>query len=448
MLQSKHKISEKLIYSGVATTILPFAYGIGLLCIQALEDPFIIKNYGISPKLFHQMCAFILFVGAFLSNMILYSFPKGIYASILAFTLSSIVSVTLKFKYLVDSNALFYCNSLMALSLASLFFAIMVFVSSRYSSSLETRVALSISSMCFALGFAFYNIKKHALCILFSRVFIGFAAGGISKYLPCYLSLISPNEFRSIFSSLYSLGLVGGLLFFYAFLSSCKNFFMNGSWIVPAFFFLYPLLLIFCIPLELKASFDNTLYSLITNPKALKSLLFVSGFHIASNLCGINQLALNPKSIYGENDGFHSAANLFLSLVVSFFVGYLFELLGRKKLTLLSCGILMIGCINFYFKTYVVFSAYLFSFGFNLGMASIPFVILGEIFPEDFISPGAFFGVSCNWIGSALSTIVPQDDMTTPYSLSFIIYFLSTLSFSLCILLFFKETKGKTPCFQ
>lgn len=448
ILSSKSKISEKLIYSGAVTALLPFAYGVSLLCIHALDQKFVQENYGISDKIFFPTARFLLFVGAFISNIVLYCFPKYGMPTVITFSSLSTLAFALKTYYFKSIESIFFCNSLMAISVASLIFFSVVYISSRYSKALETRVVLSIASLCFSLGFGLFNFKQNILCVLFSRVFIGFAAGAISRYLPCYLSLISPIEYRSIFSSIYSFALVGGLLFFNALLIPTIGFFLKGSWFLPFLFLVYPSLLTFCIPLEQKSSTDNSFLSLIKNPSAWKSLLFVSGFHIASNLSGINQLALKPESIYGKDYSFHSSANLLLSLVVSFFVGYLLEIFGRKLLTLVSCAILMLGCINFYFKFFVTFTAYLFSFGFNLGMASIPFVILGEIFPEDFISPGAFFGLSCNWLGSAISTIVPQEDEYKPYNGAFIVYLLSTLIFSISVALFFRETKGRTPCFQ
>lgn len=445
---STQKVTEKLVYTGATSIILPFAYGIGLLCIQAIEGDYVVNTYKVTPSLFFAMTYFILFIGGAISNFIIYSFPKGRIATFISLASSCLASIAVKTYYAKTVESLFYCDSMIALTGASLLFVAMVVICSGYSTNLETRVALSIASICFAFSFGLFNIPQNVLCVLASRVFVGFAAGVISKYIPCYLSLISPIEKRGIFSSLYSLGLVGGLLSFNAFLPWFKAFFVAGSWFLPLFFLLYPSLLFFCIPLHIKDSYNNTLYSLLRHPSALKSLLFVSAFHIATNLCGINQLALNPQSIFGDNYAFHSAFTLFISLIVSFFAGYLMETFGRKNVTLISCMFLIAGCISFYFRIAVITMAYIYSIGFNLGMASVPFVILGEIFPEDFISPGAYFGTQCNWIGSAISTIIPQGDVSAPYNSSFVVYLISTVAFATAIHCFFRETKGLTPRFQ
>ncbi len=259
-------ITKKLVYSGLLTTVLPFAYAFGLLTVQVLSPEFITENYKISVSLFFAMSFFILFIAAAISNLVLYSYPKGRFLTLFVFATSFIGSLTLKTYFFKSLENLFYCDLVIALSLASIFFSAMVFTFSQFDSSLETRLALALSSICFAFGFGFFNVKTSLLCIIFSRVFFGFAAGVISKYIPCYLSLISPIEKRSIFSSLYSLGLVGGLLIFNGCLPFFKVFFNKSHFSIPLFFILYPIALLYCIPLYLKDSFEMTLYSLLAHP--------------------------------------------------------------------------------------------------------------------------------------------------------------------------------------
>lgn len=380
-------IWPRLIYSGFILTFLPFAYGIGLLNIQSISSA-TVDSYGLLNDTFFARSFGLLFFAAFLSNIFFYNIR------------------------------------------------------------VECRVAFAFSSICFSLSFFFLRFSHSLALVYISRFFVGFGAGIISSHLPCYLSLIAPMDLRSVFSSIYTTSLVGGLLFFNIAYSLFTKYYLVSLTSLALFYLIYPIFLYACVPFRINRTNGLPFSSLILNPKALKSLLFVASFHLVHNLCGINQLSLNAQSIYGANYQFHMILTLSISTFESFFVGYLIERYGRRTLTLLSTSIIMVCCIALYLKVYPFYFAYMFSVGFNLGMGSMPYIILGEIFPVDFIAPGALFGTSFNWIGSVLSVFVPQGSFETRHNPAFLCYFSITCAFSIFLYFFFRETKGTKPNFQ
>lgn len=387
-ISRNEKVTFKLVFSAIVTTVLPLLYGIGLLNIQALS-PSILKSYNIPVEIFFSRNFSLLFFAAFLSNIIFF----------------------------------FY--------------------------HIESRAAFIISSLSTSLGFFFSTLTEKLLFVYLGRFFIGFSAGIIASYLPCYLSLISPIKTRGIFSSLYVLGLVGGLLLFNACLNSFREEYSTMMTLLSFIALLHPILLYNCIPFGSKSIYSpSSFLSLLLNPKATRSLLIVASFHIIQNLCGINQLSLNPQSIYGENFQYHVVLSLLIGWIVSFFSGYILEMVGRKIMVLLSCLITVICCISFYFQYEILYFSYLFSFGFNMGLSSIPYILLGEIFPEEHVAAGALFGTSCNWIGSILSVQIPQGDVSDKYNGSFLCYIGFTVIFSIFVMGFFRESKGRQPSFQ
>lgn len=382
------KVTFKLLFSGIVTTFLPLFYGIGLLSIQALDSS-TLQSYKVPLETFFSRNFSILFFAAFISNILF-----------------------------------FFCH-------------------------LESRAAFIISSLSASFGFFLSTFVDSLLSMYVGRFFIGFSAGIIASYLPCYLSLISPIKTRGIFSSLYVIGLVGGLLVFNILLSYFREYYSRIMSLISLVALLHPILLYNCIPFGSKSiSSPSTILSLLVNPKATRSLFIVALFHIIQNLCGINQMSLNPESIYGPDFQRHVVLSLLIGWIVSFIAGHFIEILGRKVMVLLSCSVTSLCCLAFYFQYKIFYFSYLFSFGFNLGLGCIPYIILGEIFPEEHVAAGALFGTSCNWIGSILSVQIPQGDASEKYNVSFLYYIGFTMVFSVFIMLMFKECKGKQPSFQ
>lgn len=384
-MEEKRRVSGKLIYSAIATTTMPFFYGIGLLCVQAFrEEKILAWNTEIST--FFKIAYGILFLGSLVSNIIFY--------------------------YVRLEKSLLFC----------------------------------ISGILFSLGFGAVSYSN-LYAVYTGRFVIGLAAGIVGNNLSCYLSLISPLELRGVFSTLFTVGLIGGLLAFNVFFSVFENNFRICMVYFSIFAVVSSFLCLFCIKLK-PAEGLGSLRALVTDPKAFRSLFFIAAFHCAQNLSGINQLSFCPESIYGPDYQMHVVAILFVGMIVGFFSGYLSERVGRKALTLASCFIVVVGCVALFFQVHPVMASHVLSFGFNLGLANIPYVLLAEIFPEELIEPGALFGTTCNYIGAIVSVLIPQGSASQYMNPSFAVYSLYITVFSALVYFFFKETMGVKPRFQ
>lgn len=387
-METKQRVSGKLMCSAMVMTYMSFLHGLGLLCIQAFKEERILA-WNIEIPTFFKMSYGILFLGSLISNMFFY-----------------------------------YIR-------------------------LEKTVMFCISGILFSLGFGAL-VYDNSYAVYAGRFVTGLAGGIVGNNIPCYLSLISPLELRGMFSTLSTVGLVGGMLafniFFSVFEKNFQTFITYLSMLAVANSFLC---LLSCIKLKPSGSKgSSSLYALITNPKAFRSLFFIAAFHCAQNLSGINQISLCPESVYGANYQTHIIAILATGLVVGLFSGYLSERVGRKALTLVSCSMIVIGCVALFFHIHPVISTHILSFGFNIGLSNVPYILLAEIFPESFIAPGALFGTTFNYIGAIISVLIPQGNASQYMNPSFAVYSLCITVFSVLVYLFFRETMGIKPQFQ
>lgn len=387
-LADTRTVSPRLLYTTFLTVLLPFIYGVELLSVQALPKA-AYENFKKQSSRFDSNSFCIVFFAAFLSNIVL------------------------------------------------------------YNARIEGKQALSFGALFFSLSALSCYFTEYLYLFYLGRFLVGFAAGIIASTLPCYISLISPLNARGILSSLYGIGLTGGLLFINATFSFFTEHYHSIMLGIAGVFFIFPALLSFSVPFNSPSSYEKTsLSSLLMNPKALKSLIFAASFHIVQNMCGINQLSLNAQSIYGEHFQYHMVLSLLIGLPVTILSGYLLEHFGRKSLILVSSSITAMCCIAFYFSFHVFYASYLFSFGFNVGLSGIPYVILGEVFTQECVVPGAIFATSCNWISAMISMFIPQGSVEDKYNPVFAGYFSITLAFILFVTFYFRETKGKIPSFQ
>lgn len=135
------------------------------------------------------------------------------------------------------------------------------------------------------------------------------------------------------------------------------------------------------------------------------------------------------------------------ALLISIFASSIINRFGRKSLLLSSSFVIILSCIAFYFSWYPQISSFLYILGFNLGLNSIPFVLIGEIFPIEFMLHGGLFGTSCNFIGGILSMLIPAGG-TEKNNPAFLVYSGSLVVFMIIIKSLYTETKGKLPAFQ
>lgn len=324
-----------------------------------------------------------------------------------------------------------------------------------YKVKSDLRLKIAIASFLFCLSAASAYFTSSPFVFYLSRSLVGLGAGIGSATIPCYLSLISPTTTKGTFSSLYSVGLVSGLLIDNLLARFLINNYSIIMLVISLILFILTILVFFCTPLYV-ASPKESILSLLLNRKAHKSLLIVASFHIIQNLCGINHLTFYAEKIYGPNYCWHQCVNLLIGLILTIISGYLLSLFGRKPLIILSTVVMMLSCLGLYFHILSCFFGYLFIIGFNIGMGNIPYVIMGEVFPAKYVGIGALFATSWNWIGAFISALVHSEEAvltagqnsTPERDSAFLVYVGCCGAFIGFVTLFFKETMNLEANFQ
>lgn len=325
-----------------------------------------------------------------------------------------------------------------------------LFASALLANILSTLLAAEQISSMFLLCLLFasgYLLNMLGLLPLVARALLGLAAGLAGSSVPCYLSGVSPIQYRGVVSSLYGPAIIAGIilgqamvyyrvtLYYYA-LAGVIISAVGGS------------LVLLCSKKHIIRESPLGLFPFLSSWKARRSLLLMLICHSAQHLTGINHLLFKSADIFVGSDATLMSLYLFVfALCTSLLSCSTVELLGRKILLLVSCATLGACCVAFYFSFNTEFFAYLFILGYNIGLANVPFVLMGEIFPIETMGYGALFSTSCNWL-SALASQFFLVEKTISYNPSFLFYSGFSLAAALSILLLYKETRLKMPMYQ
>lgn len=318
-----------------------------------------------------------------------------------------------------------------------------------YNFNLESTVVFFIIGLIYGISFGLLHFESIVFLFL-NRFLSGFCGGLAGGVVCCYLSLIAPLKFRGIFSSLYVVAIISGLIINTVLSSFLRDYFRVYYLFLGFCGGLVSFLSLFCLKL-FNSREGISLGQLLRCKDAYKSILLISLFHFANNFSGITTLSMSPKTIFtGIDDNIRDsylAKILILGLVAALCSGYLNDMFGRKPLTILSSLSCLISSICFYLKYNIVIFAFVLGIGFNLGLGSIPYILIAEIFPSEFVSAGSLVGISVNYISLIFCTKIHSTDMDNPDPI-FIYYVAYLILFMSVVLILFKETKGKKAKFQ
>lgn len=315
---------------------------------------------------------------------------------------------------------------------------------------IEKLQIIRLSSLLFAAGFLIHFGRGRPFWYA-GRFVIGLASGAFSNAVPCYLNAIAPADYRGLISSLFTIGLLSGLVFGNALnLLIATPAYLLGLLIAVCIF--HSLALVFCMrPVPQNTANEAaapSFLSFLCNRKSHRSLFIIALFHFAQHFSGINHVLFSAQSIFSEQN---PAVMLIIlcsfALLVTVSASSVIDRVSRKLMTLISSILVSGACVAFYYAFLPEVFSFVYILGFNLGLSSIPYVLIGEIFPAECIGHGALFASSCNWLGAFSSILVPNGG-AEKHNSAFLVYVGFICFFSLSVLAVYNDTRQKKPRFQ
>lgn len=295
----------------------------------------------------------------------------------------------------------------------------------------------------------FKKINMALSCVIFSMFGVGI--GIVMNVVPVYISLVCSEKYKVfLLNSIGGLGIVFGLivgnnLIYFINVLAAKIVFLIISLGFIFYFFTYA----HKAKVSGKLKVEN--FTKIFK-KGINSLILLSLGMIASNLAGINYIVLNSSNIF-KGKGKHTEIIYFnITNFLSIGMTYLSYALnnyvfGRKLVFIFSSCFVLLGNYLFFITDleHHKWVSILFIIGFNLGVASVPFIIMCEIFPMEVIQEGAMMGNIAYWMGGVMSMVVFDPLSAVGFKVAMIYLAVMVVYF----ILFFKETKEQqTPQYQ
>ncbi|KAG0439238.1 Glucose transporter type 1 [Dictyocoela muelleri] len=225
---------------------------------------------------------------------------------------------------------------------------------------------------------------------------------------------------------------------------------------------------------------EKSLYTLLTTPKAYKSLFLSILFHIGQQMSGITTVTVRSNEIFDNYENPRLATFFIgsISILSTFFCMFFVDRVGRRKCMFWSIFISFLGLFCIYgsvgnkkkisleniIKGYNIFDnlgflkvksenmtilgVAIFLLGYSLGLGPVVWLITCELFPIEFQNSAVLLSVAVNWIFAffvpLISSLVENYSKALPY-LGYM-GFLGVLSVVLGF--FYEETKGKEGSFQ
>ncbi|AFM98067.1 putative glucose transporter [Encephalitozoon hellem ATCC 50504] len=313
--------------------------------------------------------------------------------------------------------------------------------------------ALIFNSIFYAMGYMTFFFSQSFMSIFSGRLIIGFASGITCAIVPIYTSFISPVMHRGFLLSFHPLGITIGITLGNAL--SCLN--SESTWTIPLIITLFLIGLNFVglfwaiDPFHQEKPSEVSLYALIRNRKARRSVFLVMLVHVSQHLCGVDYITLFLKDLFPADVYSPEVTAILISLasvVITALSGRYVDRVGRKPLIIISSLIAGGATAMLTFGLYPTAAALLFVAGYNMGLCSIPWFITAEIFPPKYSGPAGLLGVSLNWL-SAYTTLSALYPLHIRYGrIVFSFYTACMALFAGLMAVFFKETKNRAPAFQ
>lgn len=313
--------------------------------------------------------------------------------------------------------------------------------------------ALILNNALYAMGYTTFFFSQSFGSMFSGRLIIGLASGITCAIVPIYTSFISPIECRGLLLSFHPLGITSGITLGNTL--SCLN--SESTWRIPLIITLLliglSLIGLFGItdPFYQEKPSEISLYALIKNRKARRSVFLVMLVHVSQHLCGVDYITLFLRDLFPADMYSPEITAILISLasvIITAFSGRYVDRIGRKPLIIISSFVAGGATAMLTFGIYPTVAALLFVAGYNMGLCSIPWFITAEIFPPKYANAAGLLGVSLNWV-SAYTTLAALYPLHVKYGrIVFSFYTICMALFAGLMAVFFKETKNKAPAFQ
>lgn len=199
----------------------------------------------------------------------------------------------------------------------------------------------------------------------------------------------------------------------------------------------------------------GALKALYNDPVQLKYLIMALILHASQQLSGINGVIQYSTAIFEVTFGSEQATYATvgvgaLNLVVTIISIFIIDRAGRKILLIISLigmsifsALIVIGSL-FQFNYLVIISVMLFVGSFAIGLGSIPWLIISELFPTRTVSAASALCMAVNWFANFGVSLLFPKLLSQLGDYTFIVFASITLASAFFVLTWVPETKGRS----
>ncbi len=328
---------------------------------------------------------------------------------------------------------------------------------------LGRRRSMQLAALMFLIGSLVAALPGALNWFLAGRVIQGLGVGSVSVLAPMYLAEFAPAAKRGAYVSINQLALSCGVLVAY----SCNLLFAeSGNWekmiglgIVPA---TIQFIALFFVPETHKKApqvASKPSWHILFQPMFRKTLLIGVLLSLFQQITGINAVIYFAPTIF-EASGFSSAETAIfatlgvgsMGIIVTSFAVKLIDKVGRRPLLIwgtvgMIVTLLLVGIslqINSHWVRFIsVASLMAYVAFFSIGMGTVLWIIIAEIFPAKIKEQAMSLSIFFNWVGNYVVALTFLDlAKVLTFSGAFFLY----AAISLLALLFIWKKIPETKC--
>lgn len=315
--------------------------------------------------------------------------------------------------------------------------------------NITVKMKIIVSELCYVLGTALL-FKYNFYVVMLGRFTIGLGTGIVCCIIPFYLSSLATVDNKGFVGCLHQLNIVCGLL-----LGQIMSWFYDGKDVKLPFV----LIIAFCIivmaglcfikDLPIRNEKRKGMLDLIKNRKATKSIFVGLIFHIGQQLSCINGIVFYSSVILSSypDPKLKTIYIGIVSLASSILALFVVDRAGRKFMFLLSCLICAFSLGMIAYNYYVVSMILLYTLGFNIGLGPVSWLVIGEIYDEEYKSAGIELAVGANWISNYCILLLFGFLFEKMKLKAFVVFAGATIVVMGLIAWLFQETKGRPAGF-